>query len=105
MKSRTPPKRAAAAASPATKSAPVRRPRARKTTATTKPSTESAENAASPSDVFVPSTEAAAPTLTSSVSSEQIAHRAYELFVDAGAVHGRDLDHWLAAERELKGGN
>jgi hypothetical protein len=37
----------------------------------------------------------AAPT------SEQIAARAYELFVARGGEHGHDVEDWLAAEREL----
>ena len=32
---------------------------------------------------------------------DRIARRAYENFVDRGAVHGHDLDDWLEAEREL----
>ena len=32
---------------------------------------------------------------------QRIARRAYENFVDRGAVHGHDLDNWLEAEREL----
>ena len=32
---------------------------------------------------------------------EQIKQRAYELFLECGCEHGRDLEHWLAAEREL----
>lgn len=35
------------------------------------------------------------------VSTEVIACRAYEIFVARGFEHGRDLEHWLAAEREL----
>lgn len=34
-------------------------------------------------------------------SSEEVARRAYELFVARGAGHGRDLDDWLEAERQL----
>jgi hypothetical protein len=37
-----------------------------------------------------------------SVPSEAIARRAYELFLEEGAVHGHDVDHWLSAERELQ---
>jgi hypothetical protein len=33
--------------------------------------------------------------------TEAIARRAYELFLARGAKHGRDLDDWLQAEREL----
>jgi hypothetical protein len=38
----------------------------------------------------------------SSCSHADIANRAYELFLAAGAPHGRDLEHWLQAERELR---
>ncbi len=29
--------------------------------------------------------------------------RAYELFEERGYTHGRDLDDWLTAEKELRG--
>lgn len=32
---------------------------------------------------------------------DAIARRAYELFLQEGANHGRDLAHWLKAEQEL----
>ena len=32
----------------------------------------------------------------------KIARRAYELFLARGSEHGRDLDDWLRAERELQ---
>jgi len=32
---------------------------------------------------------------------DRVARRAYENFVERGSVHGHELDHWLAAEREL----
>ena len=35
--------------------------------------------------------------------SAEIARRAYEIWLNEGAGHGRDLDHWLRAERELAG--
>jgi hypothetical protein len=35
--------------------------------------------------------------------SDEIARRAYEIWLNEGAGHGRDLDHWLRAERELAG--
>jgi hypothetical protein len=31
----------------------------------------------------------------------QIATRAYEIFLERGGAHGRDLDDWLQAEHEL----
>ena len=35
------------------------------------------------------------------ITHEQIAMRAYELFLQEGGAHGQHLDHWLRAEREL----
>lgn len=32
---------------------------------------------------------------------EQIRQRAHEIFLDRGADHGRDMDDWLQAEREI----
>ena len=32
---------------------------------------------------------------------EQIAQRAYDLFLERGATHGHDVDDWLRAEREV----
>jgi Protein of unknown function (DUF2934) len=32
----------------------------------------------------------------------EIARRAYEIFLEHGSLHGRDLDDWLQAEHELK---
>ena len=32
---------------------------------------------------------------------EDIAKRAYELFLERGGTHGRDWDDWLSAERQL----
>jgi len=58
-----------------------------------------------------PATRAAAkrtpPTVVSEpviVTSDAIARRAYEIFVEHGSPHGHDLEHWLAAERELSEG-
>ena len=31
-----------------------------------------------------------------------LAQPRYELFLASGAPHGRDLEHWLQAERELR---
>jgi hypothetical protein len=36
-----------------------------------------------------------------SLSQEEIALRAYHLFVDGGCQHGRDVEYWLQAEKEL----
>jgi hypothetical protein len=35
------------------------------------------------------------------IDRERIASRAYEIYVARGGVHGRDMDDWLEAEREL----
>ena len=34
-------------------------------------------------------------------SENDIAARAYQLFVERGGEHGRDVDDWLLAKREL----
>jgi hypothetical protein len=36
-----------------------------------------------------------------SPSADAIAARAYQLFLERGCQHGRELEDWLAAEREL----
>jgi hypothetical protein len=40
--------------------------------------------------------------ITSRPDHADIANRAYELFLSSGATHGRDVDHWLQAETELR---
>ena len=35
-------------------------------------------------------------------SEEEIAKRAYEIYLERGAEDGHALDDWLAAERELR---
>jgi hypothetical protein len=39
-----------------------------------------------------------------SVSHDQIAERAYLLYLERGAGHGQDLEDWLRAEAELTAG-
>jgi hypothetical protein len=34
-------------------------------------------------------------------SPEEIRHRAYEIHLERGGIHGWDQDDWLQAEREL----
>ena len=46
--------------------------------------------------------ENAHPRLPDVPSPEEIRLRAYELHLQGGCVHGRDLDDWLQAERDLK---
>ena len=38
------------------------------------------------------------------VSDDVIAARAFEYYCSRGGEHGRDIDDWLAAERELRSG-
>lgn len=47
-----------------------------------------------------------APSLAAALgdASDAIARRAYELFAEQGFQHGHDVEHWLAAERELRTG-
>ncbi len=35
---------------------------------------------------------------------EQITRRAYEIFIERGRPEGRDLEHWLEAEKQLRAG-
>lgn len=49
-----------------------------------------------------PRRQAAEERTAPAISEDAIAMRAYELFIEQGGAHGRDLDHWLAAERELR---
>jgi hypothetical protein len=48
----------------------------------------------------------ASPTTTSmstrAPSRDEIAHRAFELFIARGRQHGRAQEDWLSAERELR---
>jgi hypothetical protein len=37
-----------------------------------------------------------------SLSSDEIAARAYEIYEREGRSDGRDMDHWLQAEKELR---
>jgi Protein of unknown function (DUF2934) len=39
------------------------------------------------------------------VARDTIAQRAYELFMEDGGQHGRDLEHWLRAEAEVLQGS
>jgi Protein of unknown function (DUF2934) len=42
------------------------------------------------------------PELSEVPTPEEIRQRAYQLHLEGGCVHGRDLDDWLQAERDLK---
>jgi Protein of unknown function (DUF2934) len=53
---------------------------------------------------IVKATKAMAPAKQPSrvVTTEVIASRAYTLWEKAGRPHGRDVEYWLQAEKELK---
>lgn len=40
-------------------------------------------------------------TAAANVDRERIAQRAYELYLQRGAIDGRDMDDWFTAEREV----
>jgi hypothetical protein len=48
--------------------------------------------------------ERAAGAGGNSALDEEIRHRAYQLYVERGEEHGRDLDDWLQARREVEDG-
>jgi hypothetical protein len=39
---------------------------------------------------------------SNSITTEEIAARAYDIYEREGRVEGRDMDHWLRAEAELR---
>ena len=45
----------------------------------------------------------AQPPLGPAMATDEVARRAYEIYEQSGFQDGRDLDHWLVAERELQG--
>ncbi len=47
----------------------------------------------------VPAQASLGPAMT----PDRVARRAYEIYERSGFQHGRDVDHWLIAERELQG--
>ena len=48
-----------------------------------------------------PASTTEAPRAT--VTDDEIARRAYDLFLSRRGEHGHDVEDWLRAERELKG--
>jgi hypothetical protein len=50
-------------------------------------------------DKFHPASE---NSLKTAPINERIQTRAYQIFQAGGEVTGRELDHWLQAEREIK---
>ena len=70
-----------------------------KTRSTTVPRTTRPERPRSPR---VDDTRSYVSTTSSSLPHGDIAMRAYELYLADGAMPGRELDHWLKAESELR---
>lgn len=64
----------------------------------------SAKNTPSPEKETgkAPSTPMAAPARTNGPTQEQIARRAYEIFLARGGTHGNPEQDWFQAERELR---
>jgi hypothetical protein len=48
--------------------------------------------------------ERAAGAAGNSVVDEEIRRRAYQIYLERGEEHGRDLDDWLQAKREFESG-
>jgi hypothetical protein len=53
--------------------------------------------------IALPATESSTPALekATGLTDRDIARRAFEIFSERGCEHGRDVDDWLQAEREL----
>jgi hypothetical protein len=85
-------KESTTSASKRARSGNAEKPRARQDT-TAKASTRGSPRRADPVSAVL---SEAPPT------HEQIAARAYDLFVRGGYQHGRSEEHWLQAERELR---
>jgi hypothetical protein len=39
---------------------------------------------------------------SNALTDDQVAQRAYGIFLARGATHGQDIEDWLRAERELR---
>ena len=48
--------------------------------------------------------ERAAGAGGNSTLDEEIRRRAYQIYLERGEEHGRDLDDWIQAKREVEGG-
>jgi hypothetical protein len=49
----------------------------------------------------VPTTKEVSMIGHKEISKEDIAHRAYELYVQRGSEPGKDVEDWITAEQEL----
>ena len=64
------------------------------------PRTARSKNATAEVPVSAPAEDEA--PLHDEPSTEEIARRAYEIFLERGGAHGSDSDDWLQAELELR---
>jgi hypothetical protein len=64
-----------------------------------KPTSSAAGIALSKNEIAV--TEVVQEQLATEPSVDEIRQRAYELYLEGGRVDGRDVDHWLQAERQI----
>jgi Protein of unknown function (DUF2934) len=63
--------------------------------------TESNEALAKLRSAVVTESSGASEVLSASPSHEEIAERAYQIFLERGAEHGHDVEDWFRAEQEL----
>jgi hypothetical protein len=96
------------AKSPAKKSTPKRQP-AKATASTTGDNAAKAAPKKSPAKKSTPKKSApkkqpAKATAKSEPTKDQIAERAYELFLARGGKHGYHMEDWYRAEKELRSG-
>ena len=68
----------------------------------TKPNRRARDKQIKPPVRIVSDRSAAADAIPENVSPEHIAQRAYELYAAGGYEPGREVEHWLEAERQLK---
>ena len=74
----------------------------RQSAETNRQSTPTSAQPAKPEQI---SKRASMPTSARSATPEQISKRAYEIWNERGRPLGREVEHWLEAERELLGFN
>ncbi|HEX5137394.1 MAG TPA: DUF2934 domain-containing protein [Planctomycetota bacterium] len=63
--------------------------------------TNASAKAAAPKDTR--SAKTSARQVRAEPSLDEIRQRAYEIYVRRGGAPGKDVDDWIAAERELRG--
>ena len=74
-------------------------PRSTKSPSTTAPKTTRTRKPTAPASI---TSDSSTIPRNGTLSHDDIAARAYELFLVEGGPHGRDVEHWLRAEHELR---